>query len=71
MIHSVIKIGTDVEIHNKMTLKVIAIQLKGIDDIDYRVCGFNDDNVYLDFWVNAFEITSKHKMESIINQCLK
>lgn len=68
-IYNVIENGTIVEIHNKLKLKTIAIQIKG-NDVDYRVCGFNEDGNYLDFWVNQLEITSIHKKKSIINQCI-
>lgn len=64
----VIPIGTIVEVNNKFKGMIISISIRKTT-IVYEVQQTTKDNVFC-VWVNDWEITSKHKQHSIINQCL-
>lgn len=65
----VIPIGTKVELNNKFNGMILSISIRK-DTVVYEVQKTTEDNIFF-IWANEWEITSKHKQKSIINQCLE
>ena len=64
----VIPIGTTVEVNNKFKGMIISISIRKTT-IVYEVQQTTGHNMFC-IWANDWEITSKHKQHTIINQCL-
>lgn len=67
----IFKIGTKVKVHNMENDFVITNAKIGHNDsIQYLVCGVNESGQYCEWWVIPNEITSTHKENTIISQCI-
>lgn len=65
-----IKIGTQVTVHNKITAKVNQITIKPENQVTYSVAYVDENNQYHEILVYPHEITSKHEEHSLLSQCI-
>jgi len=65
----IIPIGTKVEVNNFFKGIIISVSIRK-EAIVYEIQKTTKDGIIV-IWSNHWEITSKHKEKTIINQCLE
>ena len=66
----IIKIGTEVTVHNKIKAKVNQAMIKPENQVNYLVAYVDENEHYQEIWVYPHEITSKHDEHTLISQCI-